>query len=46
MIDILDLLEFQVLAAARNIDSYYGFSREKAAAKEEVYSLFQFNQAF
>ena len=37
MIDILDLLEFQVLAAARNIDSYYGFSREKAAAKEEVY---------
>lgn len=37
MIDILDLLEFQVLAAARDMDSYYGFSREKAAAKEEVY---------
>ena len=37
MIYILDLLEFQVLASARNMDSYYGFAREKAAAREEVY---------
>ncbi len=37
MIYILDLLEFQVLAAARNMDSYYGFASEKEPAREEVY---------
>lgn len=41
MIYILDLLEFQVLAAARNMDVYYGFFREEAAREEIYYTVYQ-----
>ena len=37
MIDIFDLLEFQVLAAARGIEDYYGFTTGEEAASEDVY---------
>ncbi len=36
MIDIFDLLEFQVLAAARGIEDYYGFTTGEEAASEDV----------
>lgn len=38
VVQILDLLEFQVLAAARGIDAYYGFAQEKQDwDQEQVY---------
>ncbi len=37
MIDIFDLLEFQVLAAARGMEDYYGFFADQEAAKEDIY---------
>lgn len=38
VVQILDLLEFQVLAAAKGIDSYYGFSLEEQGwDQEQVY---------
>ncbi len=37
VVQILDLLEFQVLAAAKGINSYYGFSQEKDWDQDQVY---------
>ncbi len=41
MIYILDLLEFQVLAAARKMEAYYGFAREEPARQEVYYTVYQ-----
>ncbi len=38
VVQILDLLEFQVLAAARGLESYYGFSQEgQSLDQDQVY---------
>lgn len=37
MMMILDLLEFQILAAAKGMESYYGISEGKSYRQEEIY---------
>ena len=37
MMIILDLLEFQILAAAKGMESYYGISEGKSYRQEEIY---------
>lgn len=46
MISVLNILEFQVLAAAKNIQSYYGFPAEKGATEEEIrFAVYQLARA-
>ena len=46
MIYVFDLMEFQVLAAARNVDMYYGFPGESEAAQQEVsFAVYQLTRS-
>lgn len=46
MIQILNILEFQVLAAAKGIQAYYGFPGKKETAREEIsFAVYQLARA-
>lgn len=47
VVQILDLLEFQVLAAAKGLDSYYGFSQEEQNPDQDqvYYAVYQLTKS-
>lgn len=46
MIRVLNILEFQVLAAAKNIQSYYGFPTEQRTSAEKIpFAVYQLARA-